>query len=127
MIDRVEKLRPELRAKAFRECEVLGKVEIEVHEPRATDNPHTRIPKDLVGRICGQCHECVRVEPPVDSASVRREIAVANPIRTAPSLAANVDHLRLINRERQTALPSEDWRKLPATEHQVRWPRPVPA
>src|SRR5436853_206465 len=116
MIDGVEKLRPKLRSKAFRECEILGQVEIEVHEPRATDNPHTRIPKALVGGICGQSHKCVRVEPPVDSASVRREIAVANPIRTAPSLAANIDHLRLIDRERQTALPSEDWRKLPATQ-----------
>src|SRR3954447_9251699 len=117
MIDRVEKFRPELRSEAFRKCEVLGQVEIKVHKPRATDNPHTRIPKDLVGRICGQSQECVCVEPPVDSASIRGEIAVANTIRTAPPLAADINHLRLINCERQTALPGEDRRKLPATEH----------
>src|SRR4051794_4492766 len=116
MIDRVEKFRPELRSKPFRYCKVLGQVEIKVHKSRATDNPHTRIPKDLVGRICGQSHKCVCVEPPVDSASIRGEIAVANTIRTAPPLAADINYLRLINRERQTALPAEDRRKFPATQ-----------
>src|SRR5215467_13127222 len=53
-------------------------------------------------------------------------MAIRDPIRTRSPLSANIDDLRLIDRQRQTGLPGKDRREFPTSEGEIGSPGPIP-
>src|SRR5204862_7715764 len=103
MVQRIEELRPELSIKSFSQREFFRQVEVEVGQARASHYAYARVAENLVGyeagrpRRCAQRHECAGIEPAVHGAPVIRQVSIGNSVGPAPSLAADVYGLRLID------------------------------
>src|SRR5262249_13386555 len=127
MVERIEHFEPELQPQLFGEAETFGEIKIEIHHAGSAKDADSGVAEDFVGCVRCQRHERAGVKPTIDSALARREGAVGNAVGTAAAFAANVDRLRLIDGQRQAALPCEYRRKFPTAQCHTHSVGPVAA
>src|SRR5215467_12093946 len=111
MVQRIEKLRPELGRDPLYNREIFGEIEVQVGVPGPSQNPDSGVSEDRVrdeagrARRGGRRDKGVDVEPLVHGPPVVGQASVRNAVRAAAALATDIGNLRLIDRQRQTCLP----------------------